>query len=115
MKAYIFLTISIVTEIFGTAMLKLSDGFTVLLPSLGVIIGYSCSFFFLGLTLKTMPLSVAYAIWSGAGTALTVLVSVLLWGEVLTALKIAGILLIIGGVVLCNSMETSESKVNPTN
>lgn len=105
---YLFLTISIITEIFGTTMLKMSNGFSVVLPSIGTIGSYGLSFYFLALTLKTIPLSIAYAIWSGVGTALTVLVSVILWNEVLTAIKITGLLLIIGGVVMLNGSEQSN-------
>lgn len=102
MKAYILLTISITCEIFAVTMLKMSNGFTDLSSSIGVIVGYSISFFFLGLTLKTLPLSLAYAIWAGAGTALTALVSIILWGEILSVLKIVGIVFIISGVVVLN-------------
>lgn len=110
MKGYLYLTISIITEVFGTAMLKLSDGFTVLLPSLGVAAGYGLSFYCLSLCLKTVPLSLAYAIWAGLGTALTALLGVLFWDELFGPLKIAGLLLIIGGVILLNSntKETAE-------
>ena len=109
MKAYILLTISIISEIFATTMLKMAEGFTILLPSLGAIVGYGLSFYFLGLTLKTIPLSLAYAIWSGVGTALTALVSVVLWGEVLSVLKIIGILLIISGEVVLSTANNKET------
>ncbi|MCM3089000.1 multidrug efflux SMR transporter [Bhargavaea ginsengi] len=108
MKGYLYLAISILTEVFGTAMLKLSEGFTVLLPTLGVAAGYGLSFYCLSLCLKTVPLSLAYAIWSGIGTALTALLGALVWGELFGPLKIAGVLLIIGGVIMLNS---SSSKI----
>ena len=103
MKGYLYLAISIITEVFGTAMLKLSEGFTVPLPAIGVAVAYGLSFYCLSLCLKTVPLSLAYAIWSGIGTALTALLGVLVWGELFGALKIAGLILIIGGVTLLNS------------
>ncbi|GAB2540265.1 DMT family transporter [Gracilibacillus alcaliphilus] len=109
MKTYLFLIISIITEVFATTMLKISEGFTVPFPSFAAIIGYGFSFYFLGLTLKTMPLSLAYAIWAGAGTALTVLISVIFWGEVLSILKVIGILLIISGVVVLNTAKSNET------
>ena len=115
MQAYIFLTISILGEIFATAMLKLSEGFTLLLPSSGAIIGYGLSFYFLGITLKTIPLSLAYAIWSGVGTALTTLISVILWGEVLSTLKVIGIILIISGVIALNTANSEETATTPSN
>lgn len=102
MKSYIFLAISIIGEVFATAMLKMSEGFTNLLPSLAVIVGYGLSFYFISLALKTIPLSLAYAIWSGVGTALTALIGIFIWDELFSTLKLAGILLIIGGVVLLN-------------
>lgn len=114
MNSYIFLTISIICEVFATTMLKMSDGFTVLLPAIGSIVGYGISFFSLGLTLKTMPLSLAYAIWAGAGTVLTALVSVVLWGEVLSMIKIVGILLIIGGVIVLNTTTNNETATEPS-
>ena len=108
MRGYLALSISIICEIFATAMLKMSDGFTVLLPSIGVIAGYGLAFYCLSLCLKTLPLSLAYAIWSGVGTALTAVIGALVWGEVFSTLKLAGIILIIGGVILLNSSKSEE-------
>jgi multidrug resistance protein EbrB len=108
MKGYLFLTISIISELVATSLLKLSDGMTVLLPSLGVAVGYGLAFYFLSLSLKMIPLSLAYAIWSGVGTALTALIGVVFWGEVLTILMLVGIVFIIGGVVLLNSSNEPE-------
>ncbi|MCM3601259.1 multidrug efflux SMR transporter [Robertmurraya korlensis] len=108
MKGYLFLSISIVSELVATSLLKLSDGMSVLLPSLGVAVGYGLAFYFLSLSLKTIPLSLAYAIWSGVGTALTALIGVVFWGEVLTTLMLVGIVFIIGGVVLLNSSKETE-------
>ena len=113
MKGYLALTISIICEIFATAMLKVSDGFTVLFPSIGVIMGYGLAFYCLSLCLKTLPLSLAYAIWSGVGTALTAVIGALVWDEVFTALKLAGIVLIIGGVILLNTSKKEEVEKNP--
>lgn len=114
MKGYLALTISIIAEIFATAMLKMSDGFTVLFPSIGVIMGYGLAFYCLSLCLKTLPLSLAYAIWSGAGTALMAIIGALVWGEVFNTLKLAGIILIIGGVILLNTSNKEEVEIeNP--
>ena len=113
MKGYYYLAISITAEVIGTAMLKLSNGFTVFLPSLGVIIGYGLAFYCLALCLRTIPLSLAYAIWSGAGTAIIALIGYLFWNETFGLLKVTGILLIIGGIIVLNSsdqeMERKES------
>ncbi len=103
MKSYILLAFSILGEVFASTMLKMSEGFTVLLPSYGVVAGYGFSFYLLALTLKSIPLSLAYAIWAGVGTALTVLIGVVVWDEALSMLKISGTLLIIGGVGLLNA------------
>jgi multidrug resistance protein EbrB len=108
MRGYLALSISIICEIFATAMLKMSEGFTVLFPSIGVIVGYGLAFYCLSLCLKTLPLSLAYAIWSGVGTALTAVIGALVWGEVFSTLKLAGIILIIGGVILLNSSKSEE-------
>ncbi|CAH1202756.1 Multidrug resistance protein EbrB [Paenibacillus plantiphilus] len=109
MKGYIALAISIAGEIFGTSMIKLSAGFTNLIPSVGVMTGFAITFYFLSISLKTIPLSLAYAIWAGAGTALTALIGILIWGEPFSVYTAAGLVLIIGGVVLLNSSKSPES------
>ncbi len=108
MKGFALLIISIIAEVFGTSMLKLSDGFTVLAPSIGVAVGYGVSFYLLSLCLRTLPLSLVYAIWSGAGTALTALVGFMFWNEALDLVKLLGIALTIGGIIALN---TSDSPV----
>lgn len=102
MNAYILLFIAIISEVFGSSMLKATDGFKKLLPSLGVIIGYGLSFYGLSITLKTLPLGLTYAIWGGVGTALTALVGIIIYKENVDLKKILGFLLIIGGVILLN-------------
>jgi len=102
MKGYLFLAISIVCEVFATTMLKLSEGFTVIGPSIAVAFGYGISFYSLSLCLKTLPLSLAYAIWSGVGTALTVVLGIVIWGDIFNLYTAIGILLIIGGVFVLN-------------
>lgn len=100
MKGYVALSLAVISEIFGTTMLKLSEGFTHLFPSLGVMIGYGLSFYFMSISLKTVPLSLAYAIWSGAGTALTALIGVLVWHDPFNWMTLVGLVFIIGGIVL---------------
>jgi small multidrug resistance pump len=100
--AYVYLLFSIIGELIGTSMLKASEGFTKLFPALGVIASFVFSFFFLSLSLKTIPLNMAYAIWSGLGTIATVLISVLIWKEKITVGSVVGILFIITGVVVLN-------------
>jgi multidrug resistance protein EbrB len=115
MKGFFSLSISIIGEIFATTMLKMSNGFTILFPSIGVIVGYVLSFYCLSICLKTIPLSLAYAIWSGVGTALTALIGVFVWGELFNTLMLSGIILIIGGVILLNSSKNSETLKDQSN
>jgi len=111
MRSYTLLAFSVLGEVFGTTMLKMSEGFTILLPSIGVVIGYGLSFYFLALSLRTIALSLAYAIWAGAGTALTTLIGILVWNEAFSLLKLSGIVLIIGGIVMLNSSSKETKKV----
>ncbi|WIY60921.1 DMT family transporter [Bacillus arachidis] len=107
MKAFLFLAIAIVSEVFGTTMLKVSNGFTKVLPSIGVVLGFASAFFFLSKALQHIQLSTAYAIWSGVGTALTALISVLVWKDVFTWQTAVGLVLIIGGVAVLNMSGSS--------
>ncbi|KTD86849.1 DMT family transporter [Paenibacillus etheri] len=100
---YIALSIAIASEVVGTTMLKMSEGFTQLFPSIGVIIGFVIAFYSLSISLRELPLSLAYAIWSGVGTVLTAFVGIIVWGDPFGILTFAGIVLIVGGVVLLNA------------
>jgi small multidrug resistance pump len=99
---YIFLIVAIISEVIGTSALKLSDGFSKLIPSVIVAVTYGLSFFFLSLALKRMGVGSTYAIWSGLGTALIVIVGVLYFKESITVLKLVSILFIIIGVIGLN-------------
>ncbi|WP_409370500.1 DMT family transporter [Lysinibacillus sp. 38-6] len=83
-------------------MLKQTAGFKRLLPTFGVIIGYGFAFYFLSLTLQSLQIGTAYAIWAGLGTALTTVVGVIFYKEYFNVKKFVGIVLIIGGVVILN-------------
>lgn len=102
MNGYVFLSLAIAIELFSTSMMKASAEFTKLIPSVAFIVGMSSSFYLLAQALTSIPLSIAYAIWSGVGTALTALIAVLIWKEQLNIYTLAGIVLIIVGVVLLN-------------
>lgn len=102
MNAYLLLAISIIFEVFGSTMLKASNGFKKILPVVGIVIGYVLAFYTLSLSLKTLPLGLAYAIWSGVGTALTALVGIIIYKEGLSIKKLLGLGLIIGGVSILN-------------
>jgi small multidrug resistance pump len=103
MHAWIFLALAIVSEVIATSALKASDGFSRLGPSLVVVAGYAIAFYFLSLTLRTIPVGVAYAIWSGVGVALIALIGWLVFGQTLDAPAIIGLLLIVAGVVVLNA------------
>ena len=110
MKGYYALTFAIVCEVFGTTMLKLSDGFTNLLPSVAFGAGFVSAFYFLSVSLKQIPLSLAYAIWSGAGTVLTAIIGIIIWQEAFTFLSAVGIILIVGGIALLNASSSEKKK-----
>jgi small multidrug resistance pump len=99
---WLYLAVAILLEITGTTSLKLSQGFTRLLPSLAVIVCYLLSFLALSQALKKIEVGVAYAIWSGVGTALIAAIGILWFKEPMTAIKIGSITLIILGVVGLN-------------
>ncbi len=100
MKPWFFLFAAIIGEVIGTSALKSSQGLTQLWPSLTVVAGYAAAFYFLSLTLRTIPVGVAYAIWSGIGIVLISLIAWLVFGQRLDFPAITGIALIIAGVVV---------------
>ena len=99
---YIFLTIAIFAEVIATSALKSVEGFSKLGPSALVVIGYGVAFYFLSLTLKTIPLGIAYAIWSGLGITLVSIVGYFLYKQNLDFPAILGLVLILAGVVVIN-------------
>ncbi|MGG0667070.1 DMT family transporter [Sporosarcina koreensis] len=100
--SYLYLALSISLELIGTSLLKASEGFSKLFPTIGVIVAFISCFFFLSLSLKTIPLNTAYAIWSGIGIVATVIISVSIWKEKINMASIVGITLILAGVVILN-------------
>ncbi len=108
--AYVYLALAIIFELIGTSLLKASEGFSKLWPTLGVIIVFFFSFFFLSSSLKEIPLNVAYAIWSGLGTVATVIISILIWKEKINTASVIGIALIIIGVVVLNLFGPSHNE-----
>ena len=99
---WIYLAIAIVSEVVATSALKSAEGFTRLIPSLLVFAGYGLAFFFLSLTLRTIPLGVAYAVWAGVGVALVALVGWVVYQQSLGVAELIGIGLIVSGVVVLN-------------
>ena len=102
MPVALLLSFAIVTEVAGTVALRYSEGFTKLLPSAVVVLGYGTSFWLLALVLRELSIGTTYAVWSAAGTALIAAFGMLAFGEPATALKLASLALIIIGVVGLN-------------
>ncbi|SDN93279.1 DMT family transporter [Actinacidiphila guanduensis] len=99
---YLLLALAIASEVCATSCLKLTDGYTRLWPTVAVAVGYVLSFLLLGRALTRIPVSVAYAVWSGAGTAAVAAIGAVAFGEPLGIPQWSGIALVIAGVVLLN-------------
>jgi small multidrug resistance pump len=95
-----YLALAIVAEVIGTSALKATAGFTRAVPSAVVVLGYGVAFYFLALSLETIPVGIAYAIWSGLGVVLITLIGWWVYGQKLDAAALAGIGLIVAGVVV---------------
>jgi small multidrug resistance pump len=102
MKTALILFLAILSEVIATTFLKLSDGFTKLVPSVIVVIGYGASFYLLSISLKVIPIGLAYAIWSGVGIVLTVVAGMIIWRESLDWARVVGILFILLGILVIN-------------
>ena len=102
MKNWLFLGVAIIAEVVATSSLKASEGFTRLWPSLIVLLGYAIAFYFLSLTLKAIPVGIAYAVWAGLGIVLISFAGWLIFGQRLDLASILGMALIITGVVVIN-------------
>ena len=109
MKNWIFLVAAIVSEVIATSALKSSEGFSVLIPTIVVISGYLAAFFFLSLVLKSIPVGIAYAIWSGIGIALISLIGWIYYDQRLDLPSIVGICLIMAGVIVINLFGQGEA------
>lgn len=105
---WLYLGLAIVAEVIGTTALKATDGFSRIVPSLIVAIAYGASFFFLSLTLKTIPVGIAYAVWSGVGIVLIVLAGWWLYGQAIDAAGMVGIAFIGAGVVILNTLSKTS-------
>lgn len=99
---WVLLAIAIITEVIATSSLKVSDGFTRLWPSVVVVVGYGISFYALALTMRSLPVGVIYAIWSGLGITLVTLVGWFVFKQQLSTNALIGIGLIIAGVIVMN-------------
>lgn len=102
MNSYIFLLLAIIAEVIATSLLKMSDGFTKLLPTVFTLLFYGIAFYLLSLTLKTIPIGVAYAIWSGVGIVVISLIGLIAFKQHLDFPAIGGITLIMLGCLVIN-------------
>jgi small multidrug resistance pump len=99
---YIFLTLAIASEVVATSLLKSTEGFSRLWPSIGCLGAYGVAFALLAQVVKSVPVGVAYALWSGFGTIAIVAIGALFLGEAVSAAKIIGVGLVVSGVVVLN-------------
>ena len=104
---WLYLAIAIISEVIATSALKAAEGFTQLIPSAVVVIGYAAAFYFLSLTLRTIPIGIAYAAWSGIGIVLVSLIGWFIYRQPLDTAALIGISLIITGVVILNFFSKS--------
>ncbi len=107
MKTALIFFFAVLSEVIATTSLKFSEGFTKLVPSIIVVLGYGTSFYLLSLSLKVMPIGTAYALWSGIGIILTVIAGILIWRESLDWARGLGILLIMLGIIIINLFSKS--------
>ncbi|MFC0225909.1 SMR family transporter [Serratia aquatilis] len=108
MNGFMYLTMAIIAEVIATSMLKASEGFTRLWPSLLVVVGYAISFWGLSMVVKIMPLGIVYAIWSGMGIVLVSIAAVFIYQQKLDLPAILGMGLIIAGVLVINLLSKSS-------
>ncbi len=94
------LGVAVICEVFGDSMMKYSDGFKRKAPIIGIVVGYAASFYLMAQSLNHLPLGFAYAVWTGLGIALTAIVGAIVWKEGFNLTKLAGVVIIIAGVVL---------------
>ena len=107
MNGAAYLAIAIVGEVIATSFLRASAGFTQLLPSVVVVVGYCVTFYFFSLALQTIPVGIGYAIWSGVGIVLISIIAYFAYGQTLDAPALIGIALILAGVLVINVFSKS--------
>lgn len=107
-KGYFYLALAILGEVIATSALKASDGFSNTVPTILVIVGYGVAFYFLSLTLKTIPLGISYAVWSGVGIVAVSIVGWFLYKQSLDLAAIIGMGLILCGVLVIHLFSSSS-------
>ncbi len=105
--AWVYLGLAIVAEIIATSALQATQGFSKLWPSVLTLAGYALAFYFLSLTLRSIPLGIAYAIWSGVGIVCVSIIAYFLYKQSLDLPAILGMSMIVGGVVIINLFSKS--------
>ena len=109
MPGLAYLAIAIVGEVIATSFLRASAGFTQLVPSIVVVVGYGVTFYFFSLALQTIPVGIGYAIWSGVGIVLISIIAYFVYGQVLDLPALVGIGLILAGVLVINLFSQSAT------
>lgn len=109
--AWVYLVVAILLEVVGTVFMKISEGFTKMVPSVFMFVFYIFSLASLTMALKTIPVSLAYALWAGIGTATIAMIGFIFFKEMVTPLRVIALLLIVLGVVLLN---IADGATNPS-
>lgn len=109
MNGAVYLAIAIVGEVIATSFLRASAGFTQLIPSIVVVVGYCITFYFFSLALQTIPVGIGYAIWSGVGIILVSIIAFFAYGQSLDLPALIGIGLILAGVLVINLFSQSSA------
>lgn len=109
LKYWLFLLAAIISEVTATSSLKASAGFTKIMPSVVVVVGYALSFYFLSLVLKAIPIGIAYAVWAGLGIVLLAVVGWMVFGQALDAPALLGMALILAGIIIMNIFSNTVS------
>lgn len=105
----LYLTIAIIGEVIATSFLRASAGFTQLVPTVVVVVGYGVTFYFFSLALQTIPVGIGYAIWSGVGIVLVSIIAYFAYGQSLDVPALVGIGLILAGVLVINLFSQSSA------
>lgn len=108
MPIYLILALAIVAETIGTTALKASEQFTRIGPSLIVVLAYSVSFYLLSITLKTIPVGVVYALWSGLGIVSIAIIGWFVFGQTLDFAALAGMAMIVGGIAVIHLFSSAS-------
>lgn len=109
MNGAVYLAIAIVGEVIATSFLRASAGFTQLVPSIVVVVGYCVTFYFFSLALQTIPVGIGYAIWSGVGIIIVSIIAFFAYGQTLDLPALIGIGLILAGVLVINLFSQSST------